>query len=179
MKRFALCLSLLCCLAVSGCFIIPSVVEDERSLSTQYDDAGIKTDIAAALLKEDATKANGVNVHCFEGQVFLVGEADKNFRAFAIKTAAAVKGVAHVTPHWFAAGTGDTISDTALEAKIDGALLFTQDLPSAQVVVDVWGGHVVLSGMMKDQADISKTIAVTRGVSGVKSVTSYLFPPVK
>ncbi len=179
MKQALLFISLLCCLSLTGCFIIPSITEDERPLSTQYDDAGIKTDIAAALLKENATQANGVNVHCFNGQVFLVGEADKAFRNFALKTASETDGVIHVTPHWFPPGTGDSIDDTALEAKVDAALLFTRDLPSAQVAVDVWGGHVVLTGMMANQAGIKKTISVAKGVQGVRSVTSYLFPPVK
>ena len=176
MKRALVPLLVLCSLSFSGCFIIPSAVEDERPLSTQYDDAGIKTSIAADLLEENATQANGVNVHCFEGQVFLIGEAEKSFRAFAVKTASKTDGVIHVTPHWFPPGTGDTIHDAGLEADVDAALLFTKDLPSAQVVVDVWGGHVVLTGIMKNQADIEKTISVAKGVKGVKSVTSYLFP---
>lgn len=166
----------MCTVMLSGCFVIPSAVEDERNISTQYDDAGIKTTIAAALLKENATKANGVNVHCFEGHVFLVGEADQSFRRFALDTARKATGVVHVTPHWFPAGTGDTLNDTGLETKIDAALLFAKDLPSTQVVVDVWGGNVVLMGIMQDQAHINKAVAVVRGVQGVKSVTSYLTP---
>ena len=176
MKRALFVAIVLCCQALSGCFVIPSAVEDERPLSTQYDDAGTKTGIAATLLREDATKANGINVHCFEGHVFLVGEADKDFRAFAVKTAAGAEGVVHVTPHWFPNGTGSAISDTALETKVDAALLFTKNLPSTQVVVDVWGGHVVLTGLMKDQTDIQKAVSTVRGVEGVKSVTSYLAP---
>ena len=167
---------LLLILVLPGCFAIPSAVNDERSLGTQYDDATIKTSIASAMLKENATKANGVNVHCFKGHVFLVGEADEAFRAFCFKTAGKTEGVTHVTPHWFPKGTGSALSDTALEAKVDGELLFAKNVSSTQVVVDVWGGHIVLTGIMADRSDIERAVNVVRRVDGVKSVTSYLVP---
>jgi osmotically-inducible protein OsmY len=82
--------------------------------------------------------------------------------------------VVHVTTHWFADGTGNTLSDAALEGQIVGVLLFAKDVPSTQIAVDVWGGNVVLTGIMADQDKIDRAIAATGGVSGVHSVTSYL-----
>ena len=177
MKRIFALLAVLCILSGAvlsgGCFAVPDP-SDERSLGSQYDDAGVKTSIATAMLKESATKANDVNVHCFQGHVFLIGEAEPAFRRFCVETAQKTKGVAHVTTHWFADRTSNTLSDTALEAQIDGHLLFAKNVPSTQVVVDVWGGNVVLTGIMADQSDIDRTVATVRGIDGVHSVTSYL-----
>ncbi len=176
MKRVSLSFALAVLLAtvLSGCTSIPGFVQDDRTLATQYDDAGIKTKIAAAMLKQDATKANSVNVHCFRGHVFLVGEADQDFRRFSLETAQNTEGTVHVTTHWFPDGTSSTLSDTGIETEIDGKLLFTKDLSSTQVTVDVWGGHVVLTGIVDTQQNIDRAIAAAKGASGVKSVTSYL-----
>ena len=150
------------------------MAKDERSFATQYDDASIKTSIASALLKQDASKANDINVHCFRGHAFLIGEADKNYRAFALDTANKTKGVVHTTTHWFPSGTAAALKDAGIEADIDSKLLFTKDVSSTQVVVDVWGGHVVLTGIMAAQSDIDRAVAAVKSVSNVKSVTSYL-----
>lgn len=174
MKKELLLICGMLFLLLSGCATVASPVMDERKLNTLADDGAIKTTIAAALVKKSPVKATEVNVHCFRGHVFLVGEADKEFRAFAHSTARDTKGVTHVTSHWFPTGTGHTVSDTSLEAKINTELLFTKNVRSTQVIVDVWGGHVVLTGIMENKAAIDRATAVVRGVPGVKSVTSYL-----
>ena len=136
MKRALVPLLVLCSLSFSGCFIIPSAVEDERPLSTQYDDAGIKTSIAADLLEENATQANGVNVHCFEGQVFLIGEAEKSFRSFAVTTASLtvqrLSGRPPVSP----------VLDSRLRWRLLGSVL--TEIP--RLLIDRWG-----SGARRDR----------------------------
>ncbi len=163
--------------SLSGCVSIPGAGPGDSSVSAQYDDAGIKTGIASALLKQDAVKANNVNVHCFGGHVFLIGEADPAFRAFALDTASKTSGVVHVTTHWFPGGTSSLVSDTAIETEIDTKLLFTKELPSTRITVDVWGGHVVFTGVLDTQQNINRAIAAAKSVKNVKSVTSYLVLP--
>lgn len=163
---------------LGGCVSLADVFdsEQERNLSSQYDDAGIKTGITSALLKESATKANDVEVHCFKGHVFLVGEADKEFRAFALNAARNTQGVVHVTTHWFPDGMASTADDAALEAAIAPKMGFLASSPSSQLAIDAWGGNIVLTGIVPSQTEINKAIAAAKGTAGVKSVTSYLVP---
>ena len=156
------------CTTVSGRPAPPEVAE------SRYDDAGIKTAITSQLLKANATKANDINVHCFNGHVFLVGEADQTFRELALKEAEKAEGAVHVTTHWFPTGTASTLKDAAVEAEIETSLLFTEDISTRRVAVDVWGGNVVLTGLVAKQAEIDQAVAKIRQLPGVKSVTSYL-----
>ena len=160
---------------LAGCVslgISPS--DEEQSLSRQYDDAGIKTAVTSALLSENPTKANDVEVRCFRGHVFLVGEADSEFRRFALAAASETKGVETVTPHWFPAGTADTAADTALEAAIAEKLRSLTASPLSQINIDVWGGHVVLTGILPDGPKVSQALAAAQSTAGVKDVANYL-----
>jgi osmotically-inducible protein OsmY len=159
--------------ALSGC--ISGLMGDFFSSGTRdapFDDIGIKTGIISALLKTDPSKANDVNVHCFNGHVFLVGEADKEFRAIALAEARQAKGVVKVTTHWFPPGTAATLSDAAIEGKIASLLSGSNGL--IRVDMDVWGGHVVLTGLADSQDDITRILAGIKRISQVKSVTSYI-----
>lgn len=160
--------------ALGGCATISGRPAPPHIEESRYDDAGIKTNITSQLLKANATKANDINVHCFNGHVFLIGEADQTFREKALREAEKTKGVVHVTTHWFPTGTASTLKDAAVETAIDTSLLFTEDISTRRVAVDVWGGNVVLTGMVEKQAEIDKAVARLKGIPGVKSVTSYL-----
>jgi osmotically-inducible protein OsmY len=81
-----------------------------------------------------------------------------------------------VTTHWFPSGTADTSKDSALASILTGKMDFTANNPSAQISVDVWGGNVVLTGVLPGQAEIDRAIALVRDTPGVLSVTSYLAP---
>jgi osmotically-inducible protein OsmY len=175
MKHLPLPLLLLAAVLLGGCVSLTSLLNaEEQNLSSQYDDAGIKTAITSALLTQNPTKANDVGVHCFRGHVFLVGEADAEFRRFAVASAREVEGVETVTPQWFPAGTADTAGDTAMEAAIAEQLRPLAASSLSQITVDVWGGHAVLLGILPDAQRISQALAVTRSTAGVKDVTSYL-----
>jgi len=67
-------------------------------------------------------------------------------------------------------GTGEYIDDTAITTKVKAAVLNEPTLKSAEINVETFKGVVQLSGFVKTQAEIDKATAVTRGVSGVKSV---------
>ena len=176
-RSLLLCAGLLLALTAlgpGGCATVsgrpaPPVIEEAR-----YDDAGIKTAITSQLLKDNATKANDINVHCFNGHVFLIGEADQAFRELALREAEKTEGAVHVTTHWFQTGTASTLKDAAIEAEIDSSLLFTEDISTRRVAVDVWGGNVVLTGIVGKQTEIDKAVAKIKQLPGVKSVTSYL-----
>jgi osmotically-inducible protein OsmY len=160
---------------LSGCAILSGDSSSaESGQESRYDDAGIKTAIASGLLRADAAKANKVNVHCYDGHIFLIGEADKEFRAEALDIARKAEGAAHVTTHWFPPGTSSPLRDTAIEAEIGARLFFADDINARRVAVDVWGGHVVLTGSVGTQPEIDETVAAIKEITQVKSVTSYL-----
>lgn len=158
----------------AGCASLSGGLFGPDAHAARYDDAGIKTSIASTLIKKDASKANDINVHCFNGHVFLVGEADKEFRATALATARQTEGVVHVTAHWFPTGTASTLKDAGIEGKIDLASLFTRENAPTTVDLDVWGGHVVLTGLADNQADIDRALAKIAKIPRVRSVTSYI-----
>lgn len=177
MKRSVLLpvLAALCLLLMpAGCVNIYNKQSLERQEESRYDDAGIKTSIGSALLKKDAAKANDINVHCFKGHVFLVGEADKEFRAQALDIARNVDGVVHVTTHWFPSGTASAGSDTAVEEAVVAVLPQAVSSPANRISVDVWGGHVVLTGLAAQPGEVKKATARIKKIDGVKSVTSYV-----
>jgi len=168
-------LLLLVCMTPSCAFLSGKNVRSGPPES-RYDDASIKTAISSALLRADAGKANDVNVHCFRGHVFLVGETDKAFAAQALEVASGSEGVVHVTTHWFAQGTADTVVDAAIEEEIEKRLLFSGDISTRRIDIDVWGGNVVLTGLAKSQQEIQSAVAAIKRMQTVKSVTSYLAP---
>ena len=67
-------------------------------------------------------------------------------------------------------GTGEYIDDTAITAKVKGAVLNEPTLKSAEINVETFKGVVQLSGFVNSQSDINKAVEVARGVAGVKSV---------
>lgn len=178
MNRFFLPLGIFVCMfmLLSGCAKFTGNLSGPDMHAARYDDAGIKTSIGSALLKKDASKANDINVHCFNGHVFLVGEADQAFRAAALAIAQQTEGVVHVTTHWFPTGTASTLHDTTIEAEIDLALLFAKKGGPVAVDLDVWGGHVVLTGLADNQEDIDRAVAKIKRIPQVKTVTSYIEP---
>lgn len=171
MKRLAVLLAIV---LLAGCVRVAPPSGSMEEGAARYDDAAIKTAITSALLKRDAAKANDVNVHCFNGHVFLVGEADKDFRRAAFAEAEKAEGVVHVTTHWIPTGTASSGDDAAIEAEIGSLPLFAEDTSTRRMGVDVWGGHVVLTGIASDQAEIKNAIEKIKKIKNVASVTSYL-----
>jgi len=131
MKRHLLpllCALLSLTLFLPGCayfsFTRETTAEQQRR-EQRYDDAAIKTEIASALLRKNPAKANTVSVRCFNGHVFLIGEADREFRDAATKIAQSTQGVTQVTTHWFPAGTASGGTDAVIESSIESNILRT------------------------------------------------------
>jgi osmotically-inducible protein OsmY len=162
-------------LLLPGCayFTREQTLEQQRR-EQRYDDATIKTEIASALLRKDAARANTVSVRCFTGHVFLIGEADKEFRNEALDIARRAEGVVHVTTHWFPTGTASGGTDALIESEIESKVLRTEAVHARRVAVDVWGGHVVLTGLIGNQSQIDTAVTKIKQIKQVKSVTSYV-----
>ena len=179
MKRrtLPLLLLLLPVLFLPGCASLPftreQTPEQQRSVQ-RYDDATIKTEIASALLRKNPAKANNVSVRCFYGHVFLIGEASEAFRSEALDIVRRAQGVTQVTTHWFPAGTTAGSVDVIIESKIGADVLRSDAGRAGRIAVDVWGGHVVLTGAVGHQSQIDTVVAKIRQIDQVKGVTSYI-----
>jgi len=67
-------------------------------------------------------------------------------------------------------GTGEYVDDSVITTKVKAAIFNEPTLKSAEINVETFKGVVQLSGFVSSQAAVDKAVAVTRGVSGVKSV---------
>ena len=165
-------LGLTCLLAGCAAPLI-GAVSDERPIGTHVNDTIIEANVKSALVEASATKIMDINVYSFYGDVFLIGEADPDFAKQAAQIASGVKDVSNVTSFLYPVGT-TTSKDLLTEADINQKLLFTSGIPSSKVQVDVWGGQAVLLGILNSQEQIDQVTELVRGVSGVRSVKSYL-----
>ena len=147
---------------------------EQQKREQRYDDAAVKTEIASALLRKDPARANTVSVRCFSGHVFLIGEADRGFRDEATNIARSTQGVTQVTTHWFPAGTASGGQDAIIESNIESNVLRTDPVRARSIAVDVWGGHVVLTGFANSPSQIDTAVAKIKQIKQVRSVTSYV-----
>ncbi|MCU6433997.1 BON domain-containing protein [Undibacterium sp. Jales W-56] len=69
---------------------------------------------------------------------------------------------------------GTQIDDTVVSAKVSSALMSNEDIKGYDIKVAVRKGEVMLSGFVDNQAQIDKSIAVTRAVEGVTNVDNKL-----
>ena len=67
-------------------------------------------------------------------------------------------------------GTGEYVDDSVITSKVKTAILNEPGLSSAEINVETFKGVVQLSGFVKSSADITRAVAVAKGVGGVKSV---------
>ena len=70
--------------------------------------------------------------------------------------------------------TGEYIDDTAITAKVKAALVADKEVSAMSVNVETFRGVVQLSGFADGPREISRAVAVTRGVKGVKSIKNDL-----
>lgn len=65
---------------------------------------------------------------------------------------------------------GTEIDDSVVTTRVRSALLADPDVKSLDLKIETRKGEVQLSGFVDNQAQVDRATAVTRGVSGVKSV---------
>ena len=67
-------------------------------------------------------------------------------------------------------GTGEYVDDSVITTKVKAAIFNEPSLKVAEINVETFKGRVQLSGFVRTQADMSRAVAVARGVGGVTSV---------
>jgi OmpA-OmpF porin, OOP family len=71
-------------------------------------------------------------------------------------------------------GTGESIDDTAITAKVKAAILDDASLNASDINVETLNGRVQLSGFVDSSAGIAQAESVAKGVDGVTSVKNDL-----
>ena len=66
--------------------------------------------------------------------------------------------------------TGEYVEDSVLTGRVKAAILAEPSLRSMEINVETFKGRVQLSGFVNSQADIDRTVAMVRAMSGVGSV---------
>ena len=66
------------------------------------------------------------------------------------------------------------MDDSIVTTKVKTALLADDQVKGTDIVVETKKGEVLLSGFVRDQAQIDKAVKVAQGVEGVKKVTNKM-----
>lgn len=167
------------CLATQGWTpwgAVYEVARDERDVKTITADKAIATELKSKLLDKDRKKGLAVKVYCFTGQVFLVGALDDEaFTSFAVDLARKTKGVKKIETYWVLPSKDDSMAEDLKRAgKIRAALIADKSISSTQIETEVFGGTVVLLGMVNDPKSAAKAQAIAKAAQGVKTVKSLL-----
>jgi hyperosmotically inducible protein len=136
-------------------------------------DAETQSAVMDALLKENAEQAAFIKVYSFQGHVFMTGEPETSFGLYAERTAHYARASHFVTAHWFPPKTSDPNLDPGVRANVISRLSPVMRDPN-NIVVEVWGGNVVLFGVVQNPEDSAQALALLKAVPGMKSLRSYL-----
>jgi osmotically-inducible protein OsmY len=151
------------------------VATDERSLSTQASDTKIEAEIGEQLLASPVTGTESITVYCRQGVVVLAGVVPPGSGAgrAAVDIARGQPGVRRVETFFVMAEPSKT-TDIEIEGKVKAVLVADPNLVAGRVDVGVWGGHVILVGVVSNDTQAQTFVDDTRSVSGVVSVRSYI-----
>jgi len=69
---------------------------------------------------------------------------------------------------------GQYVASTGLTAKVKAALMANSDVKSLDISVSSYKDTVQLCGFVDDRTQISKAVALAKGVDGVKTVKNCL-----
>lgn len=165
---------------LTGCFGMVArggydVATDQRSVSKQIDDAGIRGQIEKDLQQSRMDEIDKITVFCRNGIVVLTGVVANNsgVGTEAVRIARKVHGVKKVETY-FLPSQQSQISDFEIEEKIHYKMVGDSDLKADQVDMTVIDGHVVLIGVVSSRAKINKIIAIAHATEGVKAVKSFI-----
>jgi osmotically-inducible protein OsmY len=164
--------------AVSAVSATYGVATDVRPVDVQVSDDEIEAEIKAALLESPVAGTGSLTAYCRQGVVVLLGVVPPGSDAghAAVELARHTSGVVRVET-FFVSSRPSTEDDLELEAKVKAAFVEDPNLLARRVSVNVFGGHVVLVGVVDTEAQADEFVADARAVPGVMSVRSYIQLP--
>jgi len=154
------------------------VAEDKRSAGTILSDEEVKLTIEKRLAAESATDFLDISTFCYSGHVYLVGEyGTGEERTKALDIARRAPGVKSVTTYLLPKGEKGACGraeDVKIAGELRVKLIGDKDIHSTNIDDKVVHCHVVLLGIVGSKEEIAKAVAHSKGVAGVRDVTTYL-----
>lgn len=147
---------------------------DRRTLGTQIDDTTTASKISTAISQDENLKqyAN-INVHVFNGNALLVGQApnaDLSQQAQAIaQKIPPVRKVFNQIRIAQPVATSTAANDVWLASKVRASLLKEQSLEGLHISVTVEDSEVFLMGLVSE-SEANQAVEVTRNINGVARV---------
>jgi hyperosmotically inducible protein len=151
------------------------VATDLRSVSTQASDTAIEAQIKTALLTSPVAGTSGITVYCRQGEVVLAAALPPRSPAGfeAVRIARETSGVVRVETFYVNVQPSLT-DDLALKAQIKSTLIADPRLIAGRVDVGVYGGHVLLVGVVDSWQKVEDFREDARSVPGVLSIHSFI-----
>ena len=152
-----------------------NITSDMRSISTQASDTAIEAQIKTALLTSSTPGTSGITVYCRNGVVVLAAALPPRSPAgfAAVQIARGTSGVQRVET-FYVNSQPDMSGDLALKAQIKATIIADPRLTAGQVDVGVYGGHVLLVGVVDSWQKVEDFRENVRSVPGVLSVRSFI-----
>lgn len=149
------------------------------TIGNVVDDSILTTKVKSALLANDDIKSLDIKVETNKGVVMLSGFADNPTQIErAIAVAKGIEGVASVVNQFSLKEGGQTIGnkidDSVITTKIKAALLADESMKSLDVAVITRNGEAQLSGFVNNVSQLSRAVAIARGIEGVTGVVNHM-----
>lgn len=154
------------------------VAEGDRSLGSVVDDATIKLNLAAKLIKTDTTLFVNINTNVIEGRILLTGVVDtQEIRIKAIKKVWEVHGVKEVINE-IEVGNKASIKEYAndlwINTQIKALAAKTIGLRSLSYNFETIKGKVYIAGITSRAEQLDELIQSIKTVKGVKEIINYV-----
>ena len=154
------------------------IAEGERSLGSVVDDATIKLNLSAKLLKTDTNMFVNINSNVIEGRVLLTGLVEtQEIRIEAVKKVWEVDGIKEIVNE-IEVGDKTSIkeyaSDLWINTQVKALAAKTIGLRSLSYNFETIRGKVYIAGITKRSEQLNQIIESTRTIKGVKEIVNYV-----
>jgi osmotically-inducible protein OsmY len=138
-------------------------------------DDEIEASIKGQLVASPVPGTASIAVYSRQGVVVLTGVVPRGSNAgiTAVNIARATSGVSRVET-FFVSSRPSEANDLEIEGKVKAAFVADPNLLEQRVSVAVYGGNVVLIGVVADPSHLEEFVDDARSVDGVTSVRSYI-----
>jgi hyperosmotically inducible protein len=160
--------------------LLASAAWGSETAGQAIDDTTVATRTKAALAENKAVSALDLNVEVYKGAVQLSGFVESEAaESAALATARQVEGAKQVLDaivvHPGSRTMGQTVDDTAIQAKLKTGLASVEGLGKAMAInTGVRQGDVLLAGFVATEAAKSDAGKIAKGISGVKQVHNHI-----
>ena len=154
------------------------VAEGERTLGSVVDDATIKLNLSAKLLKSGNNLFVNINSNVLEGRVLLTGIVDtQEIRIDSVRKAWEIEGVKEVINE-IEVGNKTTIKEYAndlwINTQVKSLAAKTIGLRALSYNFETIRGKVYIAGITSKPEQIKAVVESTKTIKGVKEIINYV-----